>query len=412
MVVLLCSALLGQASMFSKIVPNPTGTNGYEEYLRAADLASNPLFYGYEAWLANLRSPTPAQDLARPDDVALSDPDLTVRRKWFERFRRCCNLVSRGNLKPVADPRGSIGPETTFPEFQHFKALVRLEANAAHVEFADGQTGVAVRQIEDALTFGDKIGGRILISRLVGIACDAMTFLELDDHWFQLSVTDARELETFLAHELNGPTPLAATLRGEEQAAHAAVEELFAKPVGFATEWGVDRNQQALARTLAKMGPVDAQATQDATNAVIDAYYGSILTILRGPEARWLTVKDVADGVSGDSKVAFATRVADIVLPTLSQVLIAEARNRTQVRLAYLTAKAVEYRWVRGHLPDRIEDFTTAEERVDPTSGHAFRYRRDGPWFRITREGKDSLGGVSLFKPPAPFDPNVGTVNP
>ena len=70
------------------------------------------------------------------------------------------------------------------------------------------------------------------------------------------------------------------------------------------------------------------------------------------------------------------------------------------MRLAYLTATPIEYRWLSGHFPDRIEEFTTKEERLDPTSGHNIVYKREGSWFRITREAKDSLGGVSMQPPP------------
>jgi len=235
----------------------------------------------------------------------------------------------------------------------------------------------------------------------------------LDDHWAQLSVSDAEELQRFFGDQLSEPPRLVESLRAERRAEHTAVDQLFANPDEFASLWANDDKEKALAGSLAKLSANDAQGAQSATNAAIDAYYDSILTILNGPEAGWFSLKDLGDAEnSDDSKAPLPTRLANLVMPTMSAVLVAESRDRTRMRLAYLTAKAVDYRWIMGRLPDRIEDFASPLERNDPTSGKSFRYKRDGPWFRITREAKDALGGVSLFKPPAPFDPNAGPLRP
>ena len=399
--------------MYEKIVPNPTGINGYEEYLRAADIAAIPEFNNYEGWLSNLHPGNVTWEVDKPSDVDPKDPDLTVKRKWVDRFRRCCDLISNGNRKAVMDPRGVIKPETTFPEMARFRALARLEAVSAHVCFADGRTGEGVRHIEDAQIFGNKISGMTLIGRLVGIACGRVSFIELDDHWAQLSVSDAEELERFFSQLLSGPLPLIESMRGERQGAHAAIEELFAKLTDLASLWNSDGKEQALINEVTRLGPAEARDAQAATIAAIDAYYDSVLATVNGPESGWLSLKAVSNEDDiGNTKLPLATRLTDLLTPALSQVLISDAQDRTRMRIAYLTAKAVDFRWIMGRLPDRIEDFASQVERNDPTSGRAFRYKRDGPWFRITRDGKDALGSVSLFKPPAPADPNLGPLRP
>src|SRR5579872_7227097 len=140
MIGLLVSAVLGQTPMFPKIIPNPTGSNGYEEYVRAADYTTSADFGAYRNWLDKLRNPSNYDSTTEPPaGVDVNDSDLTVRRKWNDRYRLCCNLVSTGNHKQVYEPRDTILPETTFPEMTRFKSLATLEANAAHVAFADGQ---------------------------------------------------------------------------------------------------------------------------------------------------------------------------------------------------------------------------------------------------------------------------------
>jgi len=412
MFVFLCAAAVGQGSMYSRVVPYPTGTNGYEEYLQAADIASGPEFDLYDTWLVGLRSGS-LTNAEKPFDVDRTDPDLAVRRKWAERFRRCCSLISNGNRKPVSDPRGAAGAGGGFPEYRAFKSLAKIEEATAHVLFADGQTGDAIRHLEDGLIFGSKIGAARLMGRMQGIACDAIAFDELDDHWAQLCLSDAQELEVFFGRRLNSPPTLIESIPAQRRVSHAAVIQLFSDSADFARTWGLGENQQGLMASLNKLGPFDAEATQASTLAAVDGFYDSMIALLNGPESAWLSVREVDGGDQAqDASLPLGTRLAGLVAPIMSRVLVREAQDRTRMRLAYLTAKALEYRWLKGHLPDRIEDFTTAEERRDQTSGRAFRFKRDGPWFRITREGRDALGVVTLFQPPAPADPGSGPIRP
>ena len=407
MVVVLCGALLQVSNMFAKIVPNPTGTNGYEEYVRAAEIASVPDFAAYSRWIMNTHPAGVSLEEDKPIGVDLNDPDLTVRRKWIEKFRMCSNLISAGNRKPVYEPRDSILPETTFPEMAMFRALARLQASTAHVSFADGNTGEAVMRLEEGITFGQKLGGSILISRLVGVACGSIALAELDDHWPQLSLNDAHELRSYLGTRISATPLIVEALKSEKRASKNAIDELFAKPDAFANDyWNADKDK-ALINSVSKLSPLDAaNAASDATAAVYAAY-DSVIQLLSGPESEWLKYKDSNED---DTRKPLSGRIAGLVLPTLSQVLIVEARERTRLRLAYLTASAIEYRWINGRLPSNIEEFTSKPERLDPTSGRYFVYKRDGSWFKITREAKDALGGVGIGQSPKAPDPDVAPI--
>jgi len=407
MVAFLIGAILGQGSMFAKIVPSPTGMNGYEEYLRAADIANTPDFKAYGLWLQSRDTA-----YAPPQDVDPKDPDLVVRRKWADRFRACCSLIARGNQKPVFDPRGEFTPETTFPEFSQFRQVIRLEAATAHVDFADGQTGSGVRHVEDSIVFAGKIGGSLLIGRLVGMACDSLAFNELDDHWAQLSLTDAQELEAFFGQRLGGPSPLAETVESERKLGQLLIERMFSKPEDLAREVGSEDDQVALAAAIAKLDPGAMQQVRAASAASIDAYYATVASALTGPEPGWLTFKDPPDASQADDSVqGLAARLVELQRVNMSHIFVREAADRTRMRLAYLTAKAVEFRWLNGRLPTRIEEFSTLAERTDATSGRAFQYKRDGPWFKVTRDNKDALGGVGIFTASVP-DPNAAPIRP
>ncbi|HLK14321.1 MAG TPA: hypothetical protein VKT78_05920 [Fimbriimonadaceae bacterium] len=401
----MCSFAFQVSNMFAKIVPNPTGNNGYEEYVRAAEIASDAEFPAYQRRLLETRSSDPELEPQLPSDVDPRDLDLAIRRKWTSRYRICCNLISVGNRKPVYDPRESIAPETTFPEMAKFKSLAALEAATAHVAFADGNSGDAVGHIEEGLMFGEKLGGAILISRLVGVACSTTLLSELDDHWPQLSLNDAHELRGFFGKRLATPPLMIEALKGERRATKSAIEEMFSKPDQVAKEWSYDGGDSfgKDMKTLAALNPIEAANLRADTEGVAYQQVDAVIGLFNGPETEWLKYKDPTDAEKNRS---LASRLADVALPSLSNLIVAEARSRTRLRLAYLTASAIEFRWINGRLPNAIEEFTTPDERRDPTSGRSFSYRRDGPWFHITRENRDALGGVGVKPAPNKPDPD------
>lgn len=404
---LACHVLLAQTGMFAKIVPNPTGRNGYEEYVRAAEYVYTPDFSAYSVWLFSVPNSGVTPDTVIPPDVSPRDSDLVVREKWTNRYRVCTELIRTGNNKPVYDPRGGFTPETTFPEMAAFRTLTRLECATAHVEFARGLTGSALQHLEDSVVFGGRIGGAILIGRLVGIACDSLALNELNDHWAQLSVSDAAQASAFFRSRIGGPPPVAETLQGEKSAGRQLVDRMFSKPEQLADMLGEESGVGDLSRALKKLSPEAIQALQTEANRQLDAYYDSIAAVLQGPESGWIRFAEPPDASKTDeTSSGLAKRLAEVIRPSMSRVLVREAQDRTLMRLAYLTARAIEYRWHMGRLPRSIEAYTTPSERLDPTSGRAFVLKREGQWFRIVREGKDALGEVGMYKPPAAVDPN------
>jgi hypothetical protein len=400
------SLKLGTGSISSRIEATATGQNGYEEDVRAADIADTPEFKLYDRWLQAQPTASPSgedgrNDMERPAGVGPNDPDLVVRRKWVNRYRICLELVATGDSKRVFDPRKRINPETVFPEFSTFRTLIRLEMAAARVDFADGQTGEGIQRIEESLVFGQKISSTLLIGRLVGIATSSLAYRELDSHWPQLCLSDATELKNFFGARMNAPSSMIEAVNFERQLAQNAVELLFKDPAKFKTSIGVDDDKQGFLDGLSKMSADDLARTESATSATLDSYYTSLAKVLTGPESAWLGFKDVDDKLQSEApNTSLSNRLAALILPTMSGAVLAEAKDRTRARLAYLTCRAIEYRWLNGKLPDRIEEFSTLAERRDPIAGINFNYRKEGIWFVITRSSNDAVGSVSLMPPP------------
>lgn len=413
MLAAICVAAMGQGSMFASVIPNPTGRNGYEEYVRASEIASSAEFRAYMLWLERAQRPELQPGYPIPPDLDPKSSDLEIRQVWTTRFELCCRLIAAGNDKPVTDPRGTIKPDTLLPEFAGFRSLARFEASTAQVDFADGLTNAAVRHLEDGIVFGGKIGSALLIGRLVGIATDSILFKELDEHWAQLDLADAHELELFFGRRIAGPSLLIDSLNGERRAIDTAIELVFDSATDATSLAGDDEDFKSALKQLAALSPQDSADAHAAARTAADGYIDSAIATMNGPESGWLSVGAPPEARSNEgSQKKLADQLASAVLPDLSSVAVREAQDRTRMRLAFLSAKAVEYRWVHGRLPDNIEEFASESERTDPSSGHAFRYRLDGPWFKITRENKDAMGSVGMVNPPMPPDPNASPLKP
>src|SRR5688572_1830938 len=96
--------------IYSDIISRTTGQNGYEEYVRAADLlrlgpaqAPYAITFGY-------------YEPNRPQP-----PFLQSRRELMVHGQKVLDLIRAGNKKPVFEPREKLGVWTLFPEFAYFK---------------------------------------------------------------------------------------------------------------------------------------------------------------------------------------------------------------------------------------------------------------------------------------------------
>lgn len=384
---------LGAQGLFAQVIPHPTGNNGYEEYLRAADLAAAPEFGQYLLWRGVLWSADEHDPAKLPPGVTLDDDDLALTQKFVIRFGKCLDLVRAGNQKPVVDPHTNPKLGASTAELAAFKGLEKLEGVAAHVAFAGGETGLAVGRVLDGLTLADNIGSQTTVSALVAIACRAIALSELNLQWAQLNLADAQQLVAALKPRLERPCALIASLPIERQSVHDRVGQLFSQPKDAASQYPEGSDVRGLIESIASMPADTAAALRAATLAKVDAYFDHLDAVLGGPEANWLRNRDLDS--SPEVTQGPESRLADASAPYGANV-VAEIRGRTQLRLAYLSAKATEFYWQNGKLPTRLEEFATPKERIDPSSGAQFKYLREGAWFRIIRDTSDAVGPMGV----------------
>src|SRR5436309_7104602 len=137
------------SNAFAQLFPNPSGANGYEEFVRAGDLASNSdaciKFENGDGFhnLSEMR-------------LLLIDPGV----------RQALLLVRAGLRKPVTSAHPVMDDETLLPEMALCRRLARLISVEIYVQMADGKMGDAISSLGDCLKFSYLIHRDSLIGGL------------------------------------------------------------------------------------------------------------------------------------------------------------------------------------------------------------------------------------------------------
>jgi hypothetical protein len=187
-------------SVFKELVKQPTGKNGYEELLLAAELLQS----------SNLWKKAEA---GRP---TLSEKRLVLSDKPVI---RALALIRQGLSKPVLSLREEITVSQPLPELNRLRSLARLLAMQQYVLLADGRTGEAIEVARVGMRLGQVIQQDSLVSGLVGISIGSACIRSLAAHLDQLSVRDCDLLRDVCLEWLTFPDPLPRVLHAERSAA-------------------------------------------------------------------------------------------------------------------------------------------------------------------------------------------------
>jgi hypothetical protein len=335
---LVAVALSPQGGNFGGTFPHPTGNNGWEEYLMAADMVA-----GAEAARALYEA---SANLIARDRAAVS------------RYRRACELVRAGNKKPIVFP-WKIEPYEAleFPAYAEIKVLGNLLQAEARVAFADGKPDAAARSIRDGLVMGRRIAGKTVIGGLVSIAVQSIAMKALNDGLHKLNASGARMLQEEFNREAAHRSPVIEQYFQELEHFRKSVRAFIASPES------ADEDAPEEIRTLTA-AQIDASARH--ALAEVDKFEKELRTMFSREERFWTT----PEVRSGDPAANFALQL----LPFISAQSM--VRNRTQVRLAVLHCRIMEYRRTYGKLPDRLAELNSAELTYDRATGGPFFYAR------------------------------------
>jgi hypothetical protein len=396
------------ARLSARVLPAVTGRNGYEEFVQAAELIQGPAFALYVNTTPEFPVPgnNPNTLPTPPELVALSERLgkmnlLEIRREAVKRYGTALDLVRRGNRKEVFDPRTEIGPSTLFPELPEFRRLTRLFTLDSYVKFADGNPAAGTQALLDGLEFSYNVSSGSIIASLVGAASSAIVLAAIEDRLPMFSLADCRRAKQLAQAALTAPRQMVKAFDVDRRSTIGVLDQLFAEPeqiyplLGAEGPESVERAKRTVV-TLKTASPADRERWRRQAQESLDRHYQTVVALLKQPESQWFgpesdprtSVPRGADAVVGD--------LVQSLVPVTNQILVTEAKQRTQFRLLALHSSILEFRWKNGRLPKELREAVSDQEAFDPLSGVRFVYERRGDGYRLLSRGIPATGEIEL----------------
>ena len=344
---------------FEQLFPQPTGQNGYEEFVLA----------GMALREAEKRTGFPYG----------RQPTLTERRAYLNEpeVRRGMALLRQGLAKPIRSPHENANFATLFPDFALLRGLARALGVEQYVLLADGKTPAAVDVLADGLRLSRSISGTFVIGALVGASIQAIVLTQIADHVAQLSVRDCRRLEVILRQFLEAPDPLLDSLEQERRTSIQAISEMLRGKFDvveaglFATDDDGNLEPEALEmmreveRLKADPNAISALTAQ--VTARINSAVDEAIAWYRDPSS----VVPRAAAPPG----SLADQIAATVSPLYGSVSRRFTETRIRLQMVGVHAAIRRYQWEYDRLPTNLDELRLAGLEIDPYTRKPFAYR-------------------------------------
>jgi hypothetical protein len=369
-------ATVAQQSLFQQVIKKPTGNNGYEEYVQAADIA-----------LASR-----LQELQQ----ALTAPE--AKGTLFERQKAVANqcakivtLVKQGNEKQLYYP-GDMTLSTSFPEIGPMRHVGLALVTKAQVDFAEGRVNQGLDTLLTALTYGERISFvGPLIFDLIGRVITQSVMRSLNENMAMVSLPSAWEIQRAATRLLETDNPWTVSIRLEMEVIVPEVASRLKDPKMF-KELVAD---ESLASALNGVSQSRMSEIAKEVEFGLTRHYSELLRILELPESQWVaTALNALPKARPQDEVA--GKVFDALVPTNDMGLRHEIVRRTHLRLLRVVGAVVEYRWTNGYFPGSLDALREPSLANDPLTGGKFHYERAPGSFALYSEGTAETGRIGL----------------
>jgi len=369
-----------QPDLYRTIIKKPTGENGYEEYLQAADIA-------LAAKVSEL--------VEFVEDTNQRGTKLDRQRMLVRQLGRLPSLVEQGNKKPVFYPN-EMDFDTLLPELSAFRWVGRAMVIKADVHFADGQVNQGFSTLASVIEFGDKLSGSgPLIHNLVGRAINQPALQSLAKHANLMSVPAANDLQSRTKVLLNSPSPWINAMRIEMKAIVDSMPMFMDRIDDFVGTEGMTSDLAAI-KSLS-----DEQKKQvvNELRFTVTRHYQARLDMLQRPEKEWPKLAAQIDSIQGpDNPIAAA--VFEAIVPAFARIDLYEIARRTHFRLIAAYSEVVKFRWDHGYYPGSLDQLEDTSVAYDPLTDGPFEYRRTETGFELYSKGTEETGRIDFFYSP------------
>lgn len=374
---------------FHQLFPNPTGRNGYEEFVRAADMARNS--EGMRLYNSAFAEVDPQPLTLALKRRIVSDPMM----------QQAFALIHVGVQKEIHSAHENMDYDTRLPELAGFRALARFMGLEMYVQFADGKVGPALDTFADALRFGYLVQTDTIISGLVAIAIDAIMIRICSDHLQQMSARDCEKLLRITTDWLSLPDPAIKVLENEKQLSMRILKKYRENTSTLKEVFdpGTDadpEDKQRFARFSNVLGgtPDSIGALFDKARVQLGVQYDQAIENLRRPVWERKEIKQPDEnGPDGD----VAVFVRQIAGNALSMTADRYAKEQAMMQLLGTHAAVLRYHWENDKLPGSLEELKLGRLLLDPYTGKTLLYKRmDDHHYQLSSVGPYDRGTTDM----------------
>lgn len=386
---------ISQDPRLEKIIPVWTGRNGYEEYVRAAQLLSAPQVTELNRYVRYRETGKWDEETTKPEAPPGTDPEtlLDVYRIQAKALEPALKLIRQGNTKPVFYPNPSRTILTLYPELAPLKWMMRDLQRYAYVGFSEGKGAEGTQAILDTFSFGDRIECGPMLHSNVAQSIRDFARASFLNRLGQMSLYDLQKIRSWADYQVRQPVGMIEGARQEAREVSASYYYFLNHPEELAAFGG---NKEALVQAVSKLTESHKAEVYRLAFQRLEAPWLAIADRLSKPESQWLGDIDTSrflegsgtssplspgDGVWGMAILKAFNALAYSIDP--GEVVKEVAKDRVKTRLLGIYASVGIFRWQQNRLPESLEE-VFGKAPTESLSGSRYTYERlpDGK-FRV-----------------------------
>ena len=372
---------------FPTLFKNPTGANGYEDWVQAGDLIQNN------------------KALAAMNEEA--GVTLTFKRQVLAdpQIQQALHLLRQGLNKPVQAPLRLSVERATYPEFTGMRRLGQLLGLEIYVRLAEGNVDGAIVVLDEGLQFGQRTQGDVPLSGLLGLVNQAAVLSAFAGHLDQLSEYQCRRVQRIAEDWLETPSHAALNLTQRKLDMLRRLDNRRTDPdallnvikASVADSTGAEGDGLDTIRPYALQHPEDLAYMMSRAASLAARYYDAAIANLSLPVQKRVAVP-FPQGDSPEHKLLA------IMMSETSYSTNAYDALEAKVRLLGIHAAIHRYQWEYNRLPDRLADLHLGALNMDPFTDTGFLYKHEGNTYDLSSFGPTERNAQGKF-PPVPTLP-------
>ncbi|MEP6757436.1 MAG: hypothetical protein ABJA67_18180, partial [Chthonomonadales bacterium] len=259
--------------MFNQLIPNPTGTNGYEDFVRAVDFAN-----ASAAWQNYENGP--------------DNPPVAMKRMTLSdaKLRACLTALRAGLNKQATSIRKNPGLETLYLEMKDFRSLARLLIVDMDVKWTSHKNSDAIKVLEDGLSFGRAVEVGPIVSGIVGLYIENHILWAFARSLSQMDLQDCKMVSRIVGEHLRVPDPQIFLVKSERDTYLRSLHLYRSNPIGLLKQLdpgpnvgAIEKNDFAEVCRLIIENPGVGPSIFDQALQVLDKHYSLTLAELDRP---------------------------------------------------------------------------------------------------------------------------------